>query len=121
MLQIRQLKRLVHQSMLFLFILTNIIIISTNEIDFPAIIDSDDIAYYSSTNDIDGLYWALTNIFDRSERNTNQNSIVHKLPQSTVARGRFQLYIFFYNFDIFTRWWIQLYNGIQVKDGFRAS
>ena len=83
----RQLKRFVHQPMLLLFILTSVIIISTNEIDFPPIIDSDDIAYYSSTNDIDGLYWALTNIFDRSERNTNLNSIVHKLPQSTVARG----------------------------------
>lgn len=58
------------------------------EIDFPAKLDADDISYFASTYDIDGLHWALSNVFARSIRNPNENEIVyHDLPQSIVARG----------------------------------
>ena len=50
-------------------------------------IDSDDISYFSSTYDIEGLHWALSSIFTRSERNPNVSQIKHKLQQSTIAKG----------------------------------
>ena len=61
------------------------------DIDFPPILDSDDIAYFASTYDKDGLYWALTNVFERSERmpndhrrSTNKNL---PLPDVLISRG----------------------------------
>ena len=45
-------------------------------IDFPPLLDSDDIRYYSETHDIDGLHWALSNVFRRSSRNPNADEIV---------------------------------------------
>ena len=53
---------------------------------FPPLADSSDISYFFANNyDLDGLYWALTNIFARSARNP---SVVSKeLPQQLVARG----------------------------------
>ena len=61
---------------------------SEDEIDFPPKLDSDDISYFASTYDIDGLHWALSNVFQRSIRNPNSNQVVHnKLPSSIIARG----------------------------------
>ena len=61
---------------------------SQDDVDFPPMLDSDDIAYFSSTHDIDGLHWALSNVFQRSKRNTNKQEIkYHDLPQILVARG----------------------------------
>ncbi|KAL7463873.1 hypothetical protein ACHAXS_004223 [Conticribra weissflogii] len=40
---------------------------------FPPIADSDDISYFFSTYDLDGLHWALSNIFALSPRNPNRN------------------------------------------------
>ena len=57
------------------------------EIDFPPMIDSDDISYFFESGDMDGLHWALTNIFYRSERNPNEKAIKHKLPNQLIARG----------------------------------
>lgn len=61
---------------------------SQDDLDFPPILDSDDIAYFSSTHDIDGLHWALSNVFQRSKRNTNVSQIRYNdLPPILVSRG----------------------------------
>ena len=57
------------------------------EVDFPSLIDADDIAYFFNQNDLEGLHWALSNIFQRSERNPNPELTVHKLPQQITSRG----------------------------------
>ena len=61
------------------------------EIDFPPLMDSDDVSYFSSTYDIDGLYWALTNIFSRSSRMPDgymdKSGIRNPLPEILVSRG----------------------------------
>jgi len=58
------------------------------DIDFPQKLDSDDISYFSSTYDIDGLHWALSNVFSRSIRNPNPRQVVHQnVPESIIARG----------------------------------
>ena len=56
-------------------------------IDFPPLLDSDDIRYYSETHDIDGLHWALSNVFQRSSRNPNADEIVYDLPPALVSKG----------------------------------
>ena len=56
-------------------------------IDFPPLLDSDDIRYYSETHDIDGLHWALSNVFRRSSRNPNDEEIVYDLPPALVSKG----------------------------------
>lgn len=56
-------------------------------IDFPPLLDSDDIRYYSETHDIDGLHWALSNVFKRSSRNPNADEIVYDLPPALVSKG----------------------------------
>lgn len=67
-----------------------LLILSSNahaNVDFPPILDADDIAYFFDNNDLDGLHWALSNVFSRSERNPNPDSIVHKLPEQLASRG----------------------------------
>ena len=56
--------------------------------DFPPILDADDIQYFSEHHDIDGLHWALSNVFQRSQRNPNTDKIVYdELPSILVSRG----------------------------------
>mmetsp|Transcript_27895 Transcript_27895/g.41170 ORF Transcript_27895/g.41170 Transcript_27895/m.41170 type:complete len:429 (-) Transcript_27895:154-1440(-) len=56
--------------------------------DFPAILDADDISYFSENHDIEGLHWALSNVFKRSQRNPRKNEIVYNtLPETIVSRG----------------------------------
>jgi len=55
--------------------------------DLPPILDSSDIAFFSSTYDLEGLYWALSNVFFRSERNPNAEDVKHELPQAVVSKG----------------------------------
>jgi hypothetical protein len=55
--------------------------------DFPPLIESDDIAYFFENDDLDGLHWALTNIFRNSERNPNATEVMHKLPEKIISRG----------------------------------
>ena len=50
-------------------------------------IDADDIAYFFNQYDLEGLHWALSNVFQRSERNPNPDFIVNKLPEQIIARG----------------------------------
>jgi hypothetical protein len=57
------------------------------EVDFPPLLDSDDIAYFFEQNDIDGLHWALSSVFARSERNPKPEDIKQPLPQQLIARG----------------------------------
>jgi len=54
---------------------------------FPPLIEADDISYFFSTHDLDGLYWALTNIFQRSSRNPHLTKEDKPLPNNLVARG----------------------------------
>lgn len=58
-----------------------------DEVDFPPLLDHEDISYFFEQDDIDGLHWALSNVFFRSERNPNKESVKHKLPTQLVARG----------------------------------
>ena len=59
-----------------------------DEVDFPPMLDAEDIEYYSENHDIEGLHWALSNVFQRSKRNTNSAQIKYAdLPQIIVARG----------------------------------
>ena len=51
---------------------------------FPPLIESDDISFFFSTYDLEGLHWGLTNIFQRSARNPG---VQKQLPQQLVARG----------------------------------
>ena len=56
------------------------------DIQFPPILDSDDISYFFEQRDIDGLHWALSNVFARSARNPN-NPDAPPLPEQLVSRG----------------------------------
>ena len=58
-----------------------------DDIDFPPQLDADDIRYFSENYDIDGLHWALTNVFRRSSRNFDTSKIVYELPSQIVSRG----------------------------------
>ena len=55
-------------------------------VDFPPLIESDDVAFFFSTYDLGNLHWALNNIFHRSDRNPNAPNKI-ELPQTLVARG----------------------------------
>eukprot|EP00980_Cylindrotheca_fusiformis_P003573 scaffold792_cov84-Cylindrotheca_fusiformis.AAC.13 len=60
------------------------------DVDFPPLIDHDDISYFFEQDDMDGLHWALSNVFVRSERNPNEetrSTVKQKLPTQLVARG----------------------------------
>ena len=59
----------------------------TEGIDFPPQLDADDIRYYSENHDIDGLHWALSNVFQRSSRNPIKSDTLHELPETIVSRG----------------------------------
>jgi len=87
----RRLQLYLSVSILFKSLLHTTLIVYSQEqdeeIDFPPLIDSDDISYYFESGDLDGLHWALTNIFHRSERNPNKKAIKQSLPNQLVARG----------------------------------
>lgn len=56
--------------------------------EFPELLDSSDIEYFSKSFDIEGLFWALENTFLQSDRNVDKNRVKHRsLPQQLVARG----------------------------------
>ncbi|KAL9189021.1 hypothetical protein ACHAXT_011511 [Thalassiosira profunda] len=57
-----------------------------DDVAFPPLIEADDISFFFSTYDLEGLHWALTNIFHRSARNPNLQQKA-ELPQALVARG----------------------------------
>ena len=59
---------------------------------FPPLIEADDIEYFFSTHDLDGLHWGLTNIFQRSSRNPNLSREEKPLPDILVARGGGDMY-----------------------------
>jgi hypothetical protein len=62
--------------------------IDTTDDFFPELIDSDDVAFFFSTDDLDGLHWALANIFHRSARNPNlAKTQLKELPRTLAARG----------------------------------
>lgn len=87
-----------HDYMIVLWLtLLSILVCSTTasvEVDFPSLIDADDIAYFFEQDDLESLHWALSNIFHRSERNPNNPRLtgiltqsVNKLPPQIIARG----------------------------------
>lgn len=57
----------------------------SSAVEFPPIIDADDIAYFFEKDDLEGLHWALTSIFSNSERANPSSST--KLPEQLVSRG----------------------------------
>jgi hypothetical protein len=61
---------------------------SSGEVGFPPLLDPDDVAYFFANDDLDGLHWALTNVFQRSLRNPNATRRGgEQLPATLVARG----------------------------------
>lgn len=58
-----------------------------DQVDFPPLIDHDDISYFFEANDIDRLHWALSNVFFRSQRNPDAAAVQQPLPEQLVARG----------------------------------
>lgn len=59
---------------------------------FPPLIEPDDVAHFFSTYDLDGLHWALTNIFQRrsariSHLNRNSERRREQLPSEISSRG----------------------------------
>lgn len=61
--------------------------VTSEEVDFPPLLDSDDISYFFARNDFDGLSWALQSVLSRSERNPVAKEVVYRLPEQLVARG----------------------------------
>jgi hypothetical protein len=57
------------------------------DVDFPPMLDSDDISFFFENRDLDGLEWALKNVFKRSERNPDLQAVVHPLPEQLISRG----------------------------------
>jgi hypothetical protein len=56
--------------------------------EFPELLDSSDIEYFSRSFDIEGLFWALENTFLQSNRNTDKSRVKYtSLPKQLVARG----------------------------------
>ena len=72
---------------LLVFVTVLPVVTINGEVDFPPILDTDDIAYFFEQNDLDGLHWALSNVFIRSSRNPNDLQVVHELPDQIVSRG----------------------------------
>ena len=70
---------------LLLILALSVSAVCTEDDFFPPLADSSDISYFFANEyDIDGLHWALTNIFNRSSRNPD---VTKNLPQELVARG----------------------------------
>jgi len=55
-------------------------------VDFPSIVDADDVAYFAHTYDLDGLHWALEGTFNLSHRVHGDNGL-RLLLESQIARG----------------------------------
>jgi hypothetical protein len=73
-------------SLLMIFI--NAKEVKDESFEFPELLDSSDIEYFSKSFDIEGLFWALENTFLQSDRNTEKNRVKHRsLSQQLVARG----------------------------------
>jgi hypothetical protein len=57
---------------------------------FPPLIEPDDVAHFFSTYDLDGLHWALTNVFQRRSARISHNSERRRrevLPSEISSRG----------------------------------
>lgn len=63
------------------------LISTVQSVEFPPLIDADDIAYFFENDDFEGLHWALTNIFANSERNPQLTVNTVPLPDQLVSRG----------------------------------
>lgn len=78
-------------SLLLIIIVSAVVVSSTAEDDlFPPIAEPSDISYFFAGYDLDGLHWALSNIFARSAR--NPTVMEKELPQELVSRGGGQTY-----------------------------
>jgi hypothetical protein len=56
--------------------------------EFPELLDSSDIEYFSKSFDVEGLFWALEHTFLQSNRNTDKSGVKYSaLPNQLVARG----------------------------------
>jgi len=68
----------------------------SGEFEFPDLVTSDDVAYFFESRDVDGLHWALSNVFyRRTARNPDgvegdeqqRQREREELPEQLVARG----------------------------------
>lgn len=55
--------------------------------NLPPMLDSDDISYFSSVNELNNLHYYLKTVFERSERNPDPSKIKHELPHAIVSKG----------------------------------
>ena len=93
-----------------------LLVVNAEEVDFPPLIDSDDIAYFFEQGDIDEMHWALANIFARSERNTDSSSVRHRLPEQLVSRGGGSTYTTAYKIKHDLEQAIYLSNNLRDKN-----
>jgi hypothetical protein len=56
---------------------------NVDNVEFPPLLESEDIAYFFERKELEDLHWALSNVFARSQRNV----VDAELPQQLVARG----------------------------------
>jgi hypothetical protein len=87
------------------------------ETDFPDLLGPDDVEYFFENNDMDGLHWALSNVFARSKQRTstlssggrhlasmippNNNVLFQKkLPEQLVSRGGGSTYTTAYKIEM---------------------
>ena len=76
----------------FLLVFNKVFCVQAHDMNpelLPPMLDSDDISYFSSTYDIESLHWALSNVFERSERNPypTANLRINPLPQAIISKG----------------------------------
>mmetsp|Transcript_35595 Transcript_35595/g.80280 ORF Transcript_35595/g.80280 Transcript_35595/m.80280 type:complete len:409 (-) Transcript_35595:191-1417(-) len=62
------------------------LLICAGSVEFPLLVDADDLAYFSSTYDLDGLEWALQGTFNLSHR-VHGNQGPRPLLSSLIAKG----------------------------------
>lgn len=67
-------------------VLLNAAMQMAHAVDFPSVVDADDVAYFAHTYDLDGLHWALEGTFNLSHR-VHGDSGARPLLASQVARG----------------------------------
>lgn len=63
-----------------------LLLASSQAVDFPPVVDADDIAYFFRNNDLEGLHWALSGVFNLSARVLGSEG-PRPLLASQIARG----------------------------------
>jgi hypothetical protein len=83
-------------SLLLLSICLSPLIVADDNVEFPPLVESEDIAYFFERKELEDLHWALSNVFSRSQRNV----VGAELPQQLVARGGGSTYTTAYKLQV---------------------